>query len=443
MKDDLKNTGWEQMQVLLDREMPVVQDRKKGAPFFFKLAAAMILPLIAAGGLYIGLSTSETTETPQAFHLPEQQETTQQASDDEYLDSRDETADEYDMQTVRSTSEYQPISDQQAGETTTEGDDQSGQEVPKPAEFAVEEKPGSKLEKIDKNPVASKTLARNMEAINSSEFLAGIENFSIAAETGLAGAERLPRLKTGVFKPEDDKLKISTHKMFQQPLKKTYSPGESSVDCPNRFSLGLNYIKPFFTYTHGSELAFNWNIGQGESGLSLGAGLSAQNAFRDFDQRSYELSVIELNEDPNFSEMENFYRVVEERETRNALKSYCELRLSAQYEFKTGNRWRIGVGINAHRILWTGTQNAALNSWDGMGGTLGSNAPTRLSANLKENLNTWRASSTLSVRYQIDCRYSATAAFTQNLTPFYKSDELTSFSSSNQLSVGMIYGFGK
>ena len=443
MKDDLKNKGWEQMQELLDREMPIAQDRKKGVPFFFKLTAAILIPLIAAAGLYIGLSTSETTETPQAFHLPEQQETTQQVSDDEYLDSRDKTADENDMQSARSTSEFHPISVQQAGRKTTEEDDQSRQEAPKPAEPVDEEKPGSELEIIGKKPVASTTLARDMEAINSSEFLAEIENLPIAAETGLAGAERLPRLKTGVFKPEDDELRISTHKVFQQPLKKTYSPGESSVDCPNRFSLGLNYIKPFFTYTHGAELAFNWKIGQDETGLSLGAVLSAQNAFRGFDQRSYDQSVIELDEDPDFSEMENFYSVVEERETRNALKSYGELRLSAQYEFKPGNRWQMGLGINAHRVLWTGTQNAALNAWDGMGGTLGSNAPTRLSANLRENLNTWRASTTLSVRYQIDCRYSVTAAFTQNLTPFYKSDELTSFFSSNQFSVGVIYGFGK
>jgi len=441
MKDDVKNKGWEQMRELLDREMPVAQDRKKGAPFFFKMAAAILIPLILAAGLYIGLSTSETTETPQAFHLPEQQETTQQVSDDEYLDSRDETADEKDMQSAWSTSEFHPISDQQAGRTTTEEEDHSEQEAPKPAELADEEKPGAELEKIDESSIASRTLAREIEGGKSSELLAEIENFSIAAETGIAGAERLPRLKTEVFKPEDNELRISTHKMFQQPLKKTYSPGESSLDCPNGFSLGLNYIKPFFTYTHGAELAFNWNIGQGESGLSLGAGLSAQNAFRDFDYKSYERTSAEIVNTPGYQNIEYVKSQVQERETRNILKTYGELRLSAQYEFKPGHRWRIGIGINAHRVLWVGRHNAYTEIFTNPSFDPFSSPPQP--GSFRDNINNYRASTTLSVRYKIDCRYSATAAFTQNLTPFYTSDKINSFSSSNQLSVGVIYGFGK
>ncbi|TVR85182.1 MAG: hypothetical protein EA411_13355 [Saprospirales bacterium] len=441
MKEDLKNKGWEQMKGLLDKEMPIAQDRKKGAPFFFNLAAAILIPLIAAAGFYFALPTSETPETPQAFHLSNQSETTQKSSDQTNIDPQDEKADEKEMPTARSASEPHSIPHKPTDETTTEEENLSDQRTLKSVEMDGAKEPETESETINKNPTASAGMTRDIEAIKGFETLANMENVTIAAKVETMDPERLPDLKTEVDQPGDWELSTAVHNPVKKPLDKTYSPEKPTPDCPKRFSLGLNYIKPFFTNTHGAELAFNWNIGQGETGLSLGAGLSVQNAFKDFDYKSYERTSAEFVNTPGSSNVENVNTEVQEQETRNILNTYGELRLSAQYKFKPGQRWWVGIGVNAHRVLWVGRHNAYTEIFTDPSFDPLSSSPQPKS--FRDNINNYRASSTLSVRYRIDCRYSATAAFTQNLTPFYRSDELNSFSSSNQLSVGLVYSFGK
>ena len=445
MKEDLKNRGWEQMSEILDREMPVDRSGKRGTPFFLKVAAAIFLPLLLAAGVYLGWPETGDREPSLGAFYPDGESLLVAASTD---------GEKTDVKPDSGQSEPEKEIDRKAEQQPTENTfTQAGSRV-------FQESAAEETESIHDS---EQTNAREDETIFRSETeLPGNKDFLQQSELALDPAEKQPlaiektdRAVTPLTEIplafENEAVAEENFELESKAPEKELTPAtiitslESENDCPYKWAAGMNYSKPFYTYTHGTDLLLSRYIDAGKNQFVFTAGISAHYSFREFDRDAFSNSfdLQDGSTTANTDYREQLYKASLDQ-AKNLLRSFGEFTLAAGYEYELSDRWAVGIQLAGHRLLWSDMNNPF--SHDGMGTILfeGTNiSEPEARETFEDNVLDWRLSAGLTANYRFNCNFSGQIGFSQNLSPFYHSDKSNISLSSSQLHVGVRYHFGQ
>jgi len=448
MNDNIKNKGWEQMQELLDKEMPV----KKGWMLFplWKMAAILIPLLLMGIAVVYQLYDHPFSKTSLHSKAERQVDAKYELINEEKIVDLtvgglvNQVQSGFDKRNF-SPIEYHSQSPQFAEETAASNYENSffGESIPVMTESqhrtaghsAFSEQIDQAAAEFDYMELESNLLAESaLELEKGRSALNSIQEFSLMKQ--LAG---LPFLN---LQTSQDSLYYSSH--FSQPFQ---SEERNPKDRKYRgIAINVGWDLPIQQKIDGLGIAAGPMFDMGRIKINPQLGIHHFGWFNQSGSYALFQSRFASDESLNlFSPPEN--TAAFEQPQKQALHSYSEISLELAFNYRLNPRWQLTAGIMGHRVFNIRYNANAITILDDFTSSNPDLSDPEERAHYLEYIgsetvnwiNNYRLTTGLGIQYQLTSKYALRAAYRQKISPFWTADNNGAGSS---LSAGLvIYAF--
>ncbi|TVQ51311.1 MAG: hypothetical protein EA362_00535 [Saprospirales bacterium] len=434
MNDNLKNTGWDQMRKLLDKEMPV---KKAWWVFPFGKIAAIIVPLLLVTTvIFYQIENHPFSKKPytseSAFVIISKSELVDTENDlvvkvndiiqsEKYQDlEKTETATIFESHKNFDSFHFE----NEVSTTTFKTPSELASERIKPQARTIEWKEAVLPTESEIMDIAIFG-EEGFKISESSEGKGRVTRHEKSEDEEVTLLNRLLGLPLSLFDSCEDSLSHASH--FSKPFE-TYR--KTSPDRKYRgIAIDAGWEFPLQQKIHGVGIAAGpvFEIGTfrilSQLGIHHFGWFNQSGSYALFQSRSASQESMDL-----FMPTEN--TAAFDQPQKQALHSYSEVSLKLDLKYRLNSRWQLTTGIMGHRVFnirYNANSMSVFDDFTSSGPDLSDPGERSQYLEYIANetvtwINNYRLTAGLGIQYQLTSKYALRAAYRQKISPFWTAD---------------------